>query len=108
MPRFAISSFHYLFLEPSQYDHVHRLLKTWHSINNATPVLLVANEYNELGQPVTRKLHSTNSGTTFRQNVDQRYNIRGWLTNINNSQLTSDGGITNNDVNDLFGMDLLL
>ena len=41
------------------------------------------------------------------KNVDQRYNIRGWLTNINNATLANDGGATNSDTNDLFGMDLL-
>jgi len=93
-------------LRTFNYDHANRLVKTWHSLNGAAPVLIAANEYNEIGQVVTKKLHSTNSGSTFKQNVDQRYNIRGWLTNINNSQLANDG-ITNSDNNDLFGMDLL-
>jgi len=87
------------------YDHIGRLLRTWHSVNNATPVLLTANDYNEIGQLVTKKLYSTD-GSTFKQNVDHRYNIRGWLTNINNSTLANDG-VTNSDTNDLFGMDLL-
>jgi RHS repeat-associated protein len=42
----------------------------------------------------------------FLQTVDYRYNIRGWLTSINNAQLLADNGITNNDSNDLFGMEL--
>ena len=41
----------------------------------------------------------------FVQSVDYRYNIRGWLTSINNSAL-SDDGQTNNDENDWFGMEL--
>jgi RHS repeat-associated protein len=41
----------------------------------------------------------------FMQVVDYRYNIRGWLTNINNSKLAVDG--TNGDTNDLFGLELL-
>lgn len=43
------------------------------------------------------------------QSVDYRYNIRGQLTSINNSKLTNDSGTanTNNDSNDLFGMQLL-
>lgn len=40
------------------------------------------------------------------QSIDQRYNIRGWLTHINNSTLTNDG-VNNNDANDLFGMELV-
>lgn len=43
----------------------------------------------------------------FLQAVDYRYNIRGWLTSINNAQLNSDGGITNDDTNDYFGMEML-
>ena len=57
--------------------------------------------YNELGELVTKKLHSTNNGSTFKQHVDYRYNIRGWLSRINNSNLnTADGG-----PNDYFGME---
>ena len=43
----------------------------------------------------------------FLQWVDYRYNIRGQVTSINNSKLTNDGGLTNYDDNDLFGMQLL-
>ena len=58
---------------------------------------------------------SVASGGTFTgvinpgalQSVDFRYNIRGQLTNINNSKLSNDGGTTNDDSNDLFGMQLM-
>jgi RHS repeat-associated protein len=40
------------------------------------------------------------------QSIDYRYNIRGWLTSINNAQLANDGNATNNDTNDYFGMEL--
>jgi len=89
------------------YDHAGRLLTTHHSVNDATPVLLAANEYNELGQLVDKNLHSTD-GSTFKQSTDYRYNIRGWLTSINNADLTL--GTTNDDAagygKDLFGMEL--
>ncbi|MEJ0055861.1 MAG: hypothetical protein WDN75_09555 [Bacteroidota bacterium] len=87
------------------YDHARRLLETRYSINGATPVLLAKNEYNELGQLVDKKLHSADNGSSFKQSTDYRYNIRGWLTAINNSSLANDG-ITNDDTNDLFGMEL--
>jgi len=90
------------------YDHAGRLLTTRHSVDGATPVLLAANKYNELGQLIDKNLHSTDNGTTFKQSVDYRYNIRGWLTSINNADLTP--GSTNDDATgygkDLFGMEL--
>ena len=85
------------------YDHAGRLMQTWHKINNADSVLLAENEYNELGQLVTKKLHSEDNGTSFRQVVDHRYNIRGWMTRINNSDLTPDDA---NNPLDYFGMEL--
>ncbi len=62
--------------------------------------------YNELGQVIKKNLGLV-TGTTYLQNVDMRYNIRGQLLSINNSKLTSDGGMKNGDSNDVFGMELL-
>ncbi len=89
------------------YDHAGRLLEIEHSTtttttntNNTTTVVIAKNEYNELGQLVTKKLHEGGNG--FIQHVDYRYNIRGWLTRINNSDLNElDGG-----PKDFFGMEL--
>ena len=86
------------------YDHAGRLLKTWHQVSGVAEVLLTSNEYNELGQLVDKKLHSSDNGTTFKQSTDYRYNIRGWLTSINNPTLSL--GASNDDTNDLFGMNL--
>jgi len=91
--------------ERFEYDHAGRLTNSWHRINENTELLLTAHQYNELGQLVDKKLHSTDGGNTFVQSVDYRYNIRGWLSSLNNPQL-SDDGITNNETNDLFGMNL--
>ena len=92
-------------LETYNYDHVGRLNWIKHSINGSADIVLVKNEYNELGQLIDKKLHSTVvAATDARQSVDYRYNIRGWLTSINNSQLANDGS-TNNDTGDYFGMD---
>lgn len=84
-----------------EYDHAGRLLETWHDLGS-TPVLLAKNEYNELGQLITKKLHSED-GNNFQQNVNYSHNIRGWLTRINNSDLntTADEG-----PKDYFGMEL--
>jgi RHS repeat-associated protein len=69
-------------------------------------ILLAHNEYNELGQLVDKKLHSINGGQTYLQSMDYRYNSRGWLTSVNNAALSNDGGISNDDTNDQFGMSL--
>jgi RHS repeat-associated protein len=87
------------------YDHSARLLETWHSLNGTDEILLAKNEYNELSQLVDKKLHSTvSSGADSKQSVDYRYNIRGWLTSINNAELAEDD--VNDDTGDLFGMNL--
>ncbi|HTH54578.1 MAG TPA: hypothetical protein VL728_00945, partial [Cyclobacteriaceae bacterium] len=52
-----------------------------------------------------KNLHLKDDGT-YQQSVDYRYNIRGWLTHINNSALTDDSGVTNDDGNDYFGFEL--
>ncbi|HJW30966.1 MAG TPA: hypothetical protein VJ508_17165, partial [Saprospiraceae bacterium] len=91
-----------------EYDHASRLINTWHSLNGAAEILLTRNEYNEIGQLVDKKLHSTQAnGSDNKQSVDYRYNIRGWLTSMNNSQLANDGSATNDDTNDYFGLNLL-
>lgn len=89
-----------------EYDHAGRLTHTWHQIGSQSEILLSKNEYNELGQLIDKKLHSTNrQATDAKQSVDYRYNIRGWLTSINNAELNDDG-ITNDDASDYFGMNL--
>jgi len=57
---------------------------------NSDPVINLAKyDYNELGQLITKHLHSTSTFSSppssgFLQHVDYRYNIRGWLARINN------------------------
>ncbi|KIA92757.1 hypothetical protein OC25_15285 [Pedobacter kyungheensis] len=87
------------------YDHRDRLKTVDESYNGGTPIRTGAYEYNELGQLIDRKLHSTNGGASYLQSVDYRYNIRGQITSINNSSLVVDD--RNDDSNDVFGMDLL-
>lgn len=85
------------------YDHAGRLLTVRHSINGSTPVIMISNRYNELGNLVEKNIHSSDNGATFLQSVDRKYNVRGWLTSINNSALTPEMGETNSD---LFGLEL--
>ena len=88
------------------YDPKGRLTQINQSINSSANQLVAQYQYNELGQVVAKQLHNT-GGANFIQTVDLRYNIRGWLTSINNAELANDGGLTNSDTNDYFGMELL-
>ncbi len=82
---------HSLVVDVSIYNQGHTLEKIYFSSTDT--VLLARNEYNELGELIEKNLHSED-GTTFHQSVDYRYNIRGWLTSINNARL--DGTAANN------------
>ncbi|WP_313375702.1 DUF6443 domain-containing protein, partial [Chishuiella sp.] len=59
------------------------LLKTHtHQVNNNPVEYLVQNSYNEINQLVNKKVGNDNPSTPL-QNVDYKYNIRGWMTDIN-------------------------
>jgi RHS repeat-associated protein len=89
------------------YDAMDRLLTVSQQYNHSGSSQLVASySYNEIGQVIKKSLGYVSPGS-WLQNVDMRFNIRGQLTNINNSTLLNDGGITNSDNNDVFGMTFL-
>lgn len=89
------------------YDHAGRLKEGYHELfkNDVGQgeKFLAENVYNELGQLIEKNLHVEQDIPL--QSVDYRYNIRGWLQSINTVQFSVDG--RNNDVNDLFGMEIL-
>jgi RHS repeat-associated protein len=63
-----------------------RFLIHTHQIGIGTVQLLSKNQYDELGQLIEKKVGGTDvNGNTALQTVDYSYNIRGWLTGINNS-----------------------
>ena len=76
-------------------DHRGRLMKTRLKINGTDEVLMAGNNYNEAGNLAIQYLHSENGGA-FLQKNDYTYNIRGWVTQLNNP-----GSFTENDK---FGM----
>ncbi len=63
--------------EQYTYDHTGRLLTTTHSYNGATAVTLASNTYDEIGRLELKELHNG------YQDIDYSYNIRGWLTQMN-------------------------
>ncbi len=88
-----------------RYDHTGRL-KDVSQINNAGATVIVAEyKYNEIGQRIEKNLHKEANSYNYLQSVDYRFNIRGWITSINNSSLLANG-TTNDDGNDIFGMNL--
>lgn len=98
-------------LNHMSFDKVGRLLRVDQKNNNDHPVILSTYNYNELSQLVDKKVHAISESNSFLQSMDFRYNIHGWLTSINNIDLSNDMGInplngTNDDVNDLWGMEL--
>ncbi|MBW3523737.1 DUF6443 domain-containing protein [Chryseobacterium sp. NKUCC03_KSP] len=65
------------------YDHQNRLLTHTHQVDNNPVEYLAQNKYNELSQLEYKKVGGTVSGNGLQQ-VDYKYNIRGWMTQINN------------------------
>ena len=84
-----------------EYDHAGRLTHHYHQYGNssADKVLMAAYEYNENGEHITKKMHSEDGGSNYLQEVNYKYNIRGWLTKINDADLSNS--------EDLFGMELV-
>lgn len=65
------------------HDHENRLLTHKHKINNGNLEPIKTNTYNELSQISNKKIGLDDDGNPL-QSIDYEYNIRGWLTAINN------------------------
>lgn len=64
-------------------------------------VIISDRKYDEAGRLKVLQLHSSDGGLTFRQSLDHKYNVRGWLLGVNNSRLSYDS------TGDYFGYNLL-
>ena len=82
-------------VEKFTYDRMGRLLTHTHQITGQAEETLAENVYDELGQLIQKK--TGNNTAAPLQTVDYSYNIRGWLTGIND---------VSNLQNDLFGFQL--
>ncbi len=82
------------------YSEQDRLIDHLHIINNdPTPELLSHNEYDKLGQMIVKKVGGEDvTASNIYQTINYKYNIRGWLTGINNPN-----DLNENGDNDLFG-----
>ncbi|MNQ28932.1 RHS Repeat protein [compost metagenome] len=65
------------------YDHVGRLLTQKQTINNQAQETIISNTYNNLGQLITKGIGGKTTSQRL-QNINYTYNVRGWLTAINN------------------------
>ncbi|BAP30064.1 cell well associated RhsD protein [Chryseobacterium sp. StRB126] len=68
--------------ENFEYDHQNRLLVHKHQVDTNPVEILTQNTYNELSQLETKKVGGIVIGSPLQQ-MDYKYNIRGWLTKIN-------------------------
>ncbi|WP_353146863.1 DUF6443 domain-containing protein, partial [Chryseobacterium sp.] len=77
-------------VEKFTYDPQNRLLTHTHQVD-ANPVeYLTRNKYNEISQLENKKVGGVAAGTPLQQ-IDYKYNIRGWMTQINDpDNLSSD------------------
>ncbi|WP_165872300.1 DUF6443 domain-containing protein [Tenacibaculum sp. M341] len=75
-----------------EYDHAARLKSQTQKINSQEEEVIVSNNYDELGQLTNKEVGGG------LQKVDYKYNVRGWLTNINDD--------ANNNDNDLFNFSI--
>ncbi|MDN3694672.1 DUF6443 domain-containing protein [Chryseobacterium tructae] len=63
------------------YDHGNRLKEHYHQVDSNPEQLLAKNSYNELSQLVNKEVGNN------LQSIDYAYNIRGWMTDINPTQM---------------------
>ncbi len=71
--------------ETFTYDHQNRLKIHKHKIDNNPEEILAQNDYNELSQLRNKKVGGTVPSSPL-QSIDYFYNIRGWMTHINDPQ----------------------
>jgi len=77
------------------YGPGNRLETTYQNTAGQGEIILSHQTYNELGQLIAKRLHNDQppvppaapTSTKYLQKVDYRYNIRGWLTHLNNRDL---------------------
>ncbi|WP_299221341.1 DUF6443 domain-containing protein [uncultured Aquimarina sp.] len=70
------------------YDHMGRLVTQKQQINNFAEELIAHNVYDDLGQLESKKVGNAEQAPL--QTVDYKYNVRGWLTDINDVNTIGD------------------
>ncbi len=80
-----------------EYDHAERIIGEYQSVNSQPEVAIVKNIYDEIGSLKQKKIGGLTSSNDPLQLVSYTYNIRGWLTKINDPNAMG---------NSLFGLEL--
>ncbi len=68
--------------ENFEYDNQNRIMVHKHQVDSNPVEYLAQNTYNEISQLESKKVGGIAAGTPLQQ-MDYKYNIRGWLTKIN-------------------------
>lgn len=68
--------------ENFEYDNQNRLVVHKHQVDSNPVEYLAQNTYNEISQLESKKVGGIAAGAPLQQ-IDYKYNIRGWLTKIN-------------------------
>jgi len=68
--------------ETFEYDSQDRLLVHKHKVDNNPEEILAQNTYNELSQLTNKKVGGVSASNPL-QSIDYTYNIRGWMTKVN-------------------------
>ncbi|WP_137905557.1 DUF6443 domain-containing protein [Chryseobacterium sp. 2VB] len=68
--------------ETFDYDSQNRLLVHKHQVDSNPVEILTQNKYNEISQLESKKVGGTSLSSPL-QTIDYKYNIRGWMTQIN-------------------------
>ena len=74
-----------IYLDNYSFDHQERILAITNQISGGNEERIVENTYDELGMPVSKNVGNRTTLAAL-QKVDYSYNIRGWMTGINNVQ----------------------
>jgi len=84
-------------VENFTYNAREYLMKHTHTVNGQAEELIASYEYDGLGKLIRKNVGNT--ATKPLQKVDYKYNVRGWLKQINNPN-----NLNENSDNDLFGL----
>lgn len=86
-------------IDEFEYLHNGKLKKHIQKVNNNPKELILANTYDELGQLISKQVGGQDIQNEIGyQKIDYRYNIRGWLTHINDIEDLRENGALNDDL----------